>query len=71
MPESGNPGNLQSFEPSAASVGAEMAFNAPRLEVFSMPPNHEERLEWVKKSCERFFEKILELDARLGLPELN
>lgn len=48
-----------------------VTFHPPRLEAFNIPGSHEERLEWVKKSCERFFEKVRELDALLGLPELN
>ena len=46
-------------------------FHPPRLEAFNIPGSHEERLEWVRKSCERFFEKVREIDAMLGLPELN
>jgi hypothetical protein len=51
--------------------GATLYFHPPRLEAFNIPGSHEERLEWVRKSCERFFEKVREIDALLGLPELN
>ncbi len=46
-------------------------FHPPRLDSLNMPNSHEERLEWVKKSYERFFEKVREYDALLGVPELN
>lgn len=42
-----------------------------RPDYCQLPQSHEERLEWVKKSCERFFEKVRELETVLGLPELN
>lgn len=71
MAETGNPSITQHFETAAPSVVTETTLVAPRLEVFNAPQSHEERLEWVKKSCERFFEKLLEFDALLGLPELN
>ena len=71
MAETGNPSNTQLFETAAPSVVREISLFAPRLEVFNVPQRQEERLEWVKKSCERFFEKLLEFDALLGLPELN
>ena len=71
MAETGNPSNTQLFETAAPSVVREISLFAPRLEVFNVPQSQEERLEWVKKSCERFFEKLLEFDALLGLPELN
>lgn len=48
-----------------------LQFQPPRLETFNIPGAQEERLEWVRKSCERFFEKVREYDALLGLPELN
>lgn len=38
---------------------------------FNIPSSHEERLEWVRTSCERFFEKVREFDALVALPELN
>jgi hypothetical protein len=50
---------------------AAKSFQTPRLETLSMPQNHEERLEWVRKSYERFFEKVREIDALMGIPELN
>ncbi len=71
MAETGNLSNTQAFETASSTVLKEVGLSAPRLEVFNMPPSHEERLEWVKKSCERFFEKLLEFDALLGLAELN
>jgi hypothetical protein len=40
-------------------------------DTFNIPASHEERLEWVRKSCERFFEKVREIDALMGRPELN
>lgn len=32
------------------------------------PPGHTERMEWVRKSYERFFEKVLEKEALFGAP---
>lgn len=32
------------------------------------PPLHTERMEWVRKSYERFFEKVLEKEALFGTP---
>lgn len=53
------------------SNGAAVNYHLPRLETFDIPHSQEERLEWVRKSCERFFEKIREIDALLGITELN
>jgi hypothetical protein len=32
------------------------------------PNGHSERMEWVRKSYERFFEKVLEKEALFGAP---
>lgn len=41
------------------------------LEDLSVPGNHEERLEWVRKSCERFFEKVREFETMVNIFEPN
>ncbi len=46
-------------------------FHPARIDSLNAPNSREERLEWVKKSYERFFEKVREYDALLGQPELN
>lgn len=33
------------------------------LDDLTVPLSHEERLEWVRKSCERFFEKVREFES--------
>ncbi len=71
MAETGNPSTTQILESAAGSALSESGLSAPRIEVFNGAASPEERLEWVKKSCERFFEKLLEFDALLGLAELN
>ncbi|MBX9685541.1 MAG: hypothetical protein K2X27_02495 [Candidatus Obscuribacterales bacterium] len=53
------------------SIQGGIYFSPPRLDAFNIPGSHEERLEWVRKSCERFFEKVREYDALKGLAELN
>jgi len=53
------------------AAAAAKSFQTPRLETLNMPQGHEERLEWVRKSYERFFEKVREIDALMGIPELN
>ena len=37
------------------------------LEDLATPLSHEERLEWVRKSCERFFEKVREFESLSSL----
>lgn len=41
------------------------------LDDLSVPLSHEERLEWVRKSCERFFEKVREFETMVNLFEPN
>lgn len=41
------------------------------LDDLSVPLSHEERLEWVRKSCERFFEKIREFETLVNSFEPN
>jgi hypothetical protein len=41
------------------------------LDDLYVPQSHEERLEWVRKSCERFFEKIREFETLVNLFEPN
>jgi hypothetical protein len=53
------------------SSAAAIYYPPRRQEGLNIPASHEERLEWVRKSCERFFEKVREFDALRGLPELN
>lgn len=69
MPEQGHIIEQNSVENSTSSEA--IYFRPPRMETFNIPANQEERLEWVRKSCERFFEKVREIDALLGRPELN
>ncbi|MBY0356536.1 MAG: hypothetical protein K2W82_00930 [Candidatus Obscuribacterales bacterium] len=42
-----------------------------KTEELNMPTDREERLEWVRQSYERFFEKVRENDAFLKPIELN
>ncbi len=37
----------------------------------AVPYSHEERLEWVRKSCERFFVKVREFETMVNLFEPN
>lgn len=67
----GSKNPASSFSESESFSGTSFNFQAPRLETFNIPSSHEERLEWVRKSCERFFEKVREQDALLGLAEFN
>jgi hypothetical protein len=53
------------------SANATICCHPRRPESLNIPAGHEERLEWVLKSCERFFEKVREFDALPVLPELN
>ena len=53
------------------SVSTAVYFQSGRQESLYVPASHEERLEWVRKSCERFFEKVREFDALVVRPELN
>ncbi len=46
-------------------------FHPTKVDSLCTPTTHEERLEWVKKSYERFFEKVRDYDELLGLRELN
>ena len=71
MAEPGTPSSSQYIECVPSPKLVELPADLPRIEVFNMAQSHEERLEWVKKSCELIFEKLLEIDALLGLPELN
>ncbi|MBY0548934.1 MAG: hypothetical protein K2W95_16805 [Candidatus Obscuribacterales bacterium] len=41
------------------------------LEDLNVPCNHEERLEWVRKSCERLFEKMREFETMVNIFEPN
>ncbi len=61
---------LQKGPAKALSTGL-ANFHPPKLDSLNAPNSREERLEWVKKSYERFFEKVREYDALLGYPELN
>ena len=69
MPEPGI--TIEQIPVENAFSAAAIYCHPPRLEPFNISPNHEERIAWVRKSCERFFEKVREMDAMLGLPELN
>jgi hypothetical protein len=66
----------QLFSIDQYSVGEEAStatncFPPRRQETLNVSAVHEERLEWVRKSCERFFEKVREFDALIVCPELN
>lgn len=41
------------------------------LDDLNLPSHHEERLEWVRKSCERFFEKVREFETLVNVFEPN
>jgi hypothetical protein len=49
------------------SIGQPTVAYLPQADDFSAPSTHEERLEWVRQSYERFIEKVLERDV-LPLP---
>jgi hypothetical protein len=40
----------------------------PGEDHLTAPGGHTERMEWVRKSYERFFEKVLEKEALFGAP---
>lgn len=62
---------IVSFFAADLDAGARVLLTDSGLEALSVPSQHEERLEWVRKSYERFIEKVREYDSWLGLPELN
>ncbi len=43
----------------------------PRVEDFTPPTTREERIEWVRQSYERFFEKVLEKDTLTRVAEVG
>jgi hypothetical protein len=43
----------------------------PAEEQLVAPLGHTERMEWVRKSYERFFEKVVEKEALFGAPPID
>jgi hypothetical protein len=52
---------------SKATTGAnQLVSYQPLLDDLTAPARFDERLEWVRQSYQRFFDKVLEADALLG-----